>query len=77
MNDLSICTTIAWCGLCEDLNDSRYVDAFLMESCPAVFQALYLLSVKVTLSAHQTEMACVHRLHIFHIIIFFLSQGKF
>jgi hypothetical protein len=31
-----------------DLNGSCGTDAFLIESCPAVVQALYLLSLKLT-----------------------------
>jgi hypothetical protein len=30
-----------------NLYDSRDIDAFLIESCPAVDQALYLLSLKL------------------------------
>jgi hypothetical protein len=49
-----------------NLNDSYGFDAFLTESCPAVVQALYLLPLKPTLSAHRTEMICIRRLDIFH-----------
>jgi hypothetical protein len=49
-----------------NLNDSCGTDVFLTESSPAVVQALYLLSLKLTLSAHRTEMTCIRRLDIFH-----------
>jgi hypothetical protein len=40
------------------INERCGIDAFLTKSCPAVVQGLYLLSLKVTVSAYQTEMAC-------------------
>jgi hypothetical protein len=40
-----------------NLNQSFGTDAFLIESCPAVVHTLYILSLKLTLSAYQTEMA--------------------
>jgi hypothetical protein len=36
------------------VNQSCGTDAFLIESCPDVVQVLYLLSLKLTLSACQT-----------------------
>jgi hypothetical protein len=45
---------------------SCVTNAFLTESCPAVALALYLLSLKLTLSAYQTVMTCIRRLGIFH-----------
>jgi hypothetical protein len=47
-------------------NDSCGTDAFRIESCPAAVQALCLLSLKLTLSACQTETPCVCRLEIFY-----------
>jgi hypothetical protein len=47
-------------------NESCGTDDFLIKSCPAVVQALYLLSLKFSSSAHQTEMTCMLRLNIFH-----------
>jgi hypothetical protein len=35
------------------LNDSCAIDAFLIESCPAMVQALYFLPLNLTLSAYQ------------------------
>jgi hypothetical protein len=58
-----------------NLNESCGIDAFLIESCPAVVQALNLLSLKLTSSAYQTEMTCTRRLDIFNFIIFF-HRGK-
>jgi hypothetical protein len=43
-------------ALCMNLNDSHGIDAFLTESCPALVQALYLLSLKPTLSTYQTKI---------------------
>jgi hypothetical protein len=42
-----------------NLNESCGTAAFLAESCPAVAQGLYLLSLKLTLSAYQTLMTCI------------------
>lgn len=39
-------------------NETCDIDAFLIKSCPAVVQALYLLSLKLELSAYKTEIAC-------------------
>jgi hypothetical protein len=39
-----------------DLNDSGGIDALLIKLCPAMVQALCLLSLKLTLRAYQTEM---------------------
>jgi hypothetical protein len=39
-----------------NLNESHGIDAFLTESCPALVQALYLLSLKPTLSTYQTKI---------------------
>jgi hypothetical protein len=39
-----------------NLYESSGIDAFLIESCPAVVQALYLLPLKLTLSTYQTQM---------------------
>jgi hypothetical protein len=49
-----------------NLTESCGTNAFLTESCPAVALALYLLSLKLTLSAYQTAMTCIRRLGIFH-----------
>jgi hypothetical protein len=38
-----------------DHNQSCGTDAFLTELCPAVVQALYLLSLKLTLCSYQTH----------------------
>jgi hypothetical protein len=54
-----------------NLNENCGVDAFVMDSYPAVVQALYLLSFKLTLSAYQTEIACIYRLDIFNFRFFF------
>jgi len=54
-------------------NESCDIDAFLTKFCPAVIQALYLLSLKWTLSAYQTEMACVD---LTYIILVFFHSGK-
>jgi hypothetical protein len=35
-----------------NLHESRGIDALLIESCPAVVQALYLLPLKLTLNAY-------------------------
>jgi hypothetical protein len=48
------------------------IDAFLIESCPAVVQALYLMSLEFILSAYHTEMSCIHRLDVFHFRIILL-----
>jgi hypothetical protein len=40
-----------------NLNQRCGTDAFLIKSCPAVVQALDILSLKLTLSACKTEMA--------------------
>jgi hypothetical protein len=56
-----------------NLNDNCGIDAFLIEPCPAVVQALYLLSLRFTSSAHQTGMSCIRRLDIFHFIKCFLT----
>jgi hypothetical protein len=42
-----------------NLNQSCGTDAFLTKSFPAVVQALYLLLLKVTSSANQTDMTCM------------------
>jgi hypothetical protein len=47
------------------LDESSGTDAFLIESCPPAIQALYLLSLKQTLSAHRTEMSCIHGRNFF------------
>jgi hypothetical protein len=41
-----------------NLNVSCGYDTFLIGSCPAVLQALYLLALKLTLSAYYTQMMC-------------------
>jgi hypothetical protein len=41
-----------------NLNESCGTDAFLIKSYLAVVQALFLLSLKLTLSAYQTETIC-------------------
>jgi hypothetical protein len=41
-----------------NLNQRCDINAFLIKSCPAVGQALYLLSLKLTLCVSQTEMTC-------------------
>jgi hypothetical protein len=38
-----------------NVNQSCGIDAFLIKSCPPVVQALYLLSLKLTSSAYQTD----------------------
>jgi hypothetical protein len=48
------------------LNECCVTGAFLTETCPMMIQCLYLLSLKLTLSAYQTEMFCIHKLDIFH-----------
>jgi hypothetical protein len=58
MNDLTICKTLSWWGLHMNANETCDIDAFLIKSCPAVVQALYLLSLKLELSAYKTEIAC-------------------
>jgi hypothetical protein len=60
-----------------ELFESCGIDVFLIKSSPAVVQALYLLSLKLTLSAYQTEMACIRRLDIFHFRKCFLHRGKY
>jgi hypothetical protein len=42
----------------ENFNKRHGIDAFLIKSCSAVVQNLYLLSLKLTLSAYQTDMTC-------------------
>jgi hypothetical protein len=59
-----------------NLNESCGTDAFLIKSCPAVVQALYLLPLKLTLRAYQTEMTCICRLNIFHFRNFFSHGDK-
>jgi hypothetical protein len=59
-----------------NLGESYGIDAFLIESCPAVVQALYFLSLKLTLSAYQTEMTCIRRLDIFHFRLFHRGKCK-
>jgi hypothetical protein len=59
MNDLSIRKILARWGLYMNLNQSCGTDVILIESCATVVQALYLLSLKLTLCAYQTEMACM------------------
>jgi hypothetical protein len=39
-------------------HSSSDTGACLIQSCPAVVQALYILSLRSTLSAYQTEMNC-------------------
>jgi hypothetical protein len=39
-----------------NLNESCGIDVFLIKSCPAVVQALYFVSLKLTLNAYQREM---------------------
>jgi hypothetical protein len=41
------------------LNENCVIDAFLIQYFSAVVQALYLLSLKLTLSAYQTEITCM------------------
>jgi hypothetical protein len=48
------------------LNQNCGIVSLLTESCPTVVQALYVLSLKLTLTARQTEMSCVRRLDMFH-----------
>jgi hypothetical protein len=38
-----------------NVNQSCGIDAFLIKSCPAVVQALYLLSLKLASSVYQTD----------------------
>jgi hypothetical protein len=38
-----------------NLNESCDIDPFLIEFCPPVVQALYLLSLTLTLNAYQIE----------------------
>jgi hypothetical protein len=47
-HDFGIRNILARCGLHMNLNESCGTDAFLVQSCPAVVQALYLLSLKLT-----------------------------
>jgi hypothetical protein len=54
-----------------NLNQGCGIDTFLTESCPAVVQALYLLSLKFTLGAYQTEMTCIRKLQTFYFRMFF------
>jgi hypothetical protein len=49
-----------------NINQSYVNNAFLIKSCPAVVQVLHLLLLKLTLTAHQTEVFCIRRLDIFH-----------
>jgi hypothetical protein len=49
-------------------NDTCGTDTFLIESCPAVVQALCLLSLKLTLSAYQTEKTCMRTLDLTYFI---------
>jgi hypothetical protein len=58
LNDLSICKILARWDLHMIINERCGIDAFLTKSCQAVVQGLYLVSLKVTVSAYQTEMAC-------------------
>jgi hypothetical protein len=74
MHYLSIYKILPLGGLRINLNDSCCIDAFLIESCPAVVLALYLLSLKLTPTAYETELPCIRRLNIFH-FRFFL-RGK-
>jgi hypothetical protein len=48
MNDISICRILALGGLHMNSNESCGTYAFLIECCPAVVQALYWLSLKLT-----------------------------
>jgi hypothetical protein len=57
MNDFSICKIFALEGLHMNLNHSCGHDAFLIKPCPDVVQALYLLSLKLTLIAYQRGRA--------------------
>jgi hypothetical protein len=57
-----------------NLNDICGIDAFLIESCPAVVLALCLLPLKLTFSTYQAQMWCVRRLDIFHFRIFFFTE---
>jgi hypothetical protein len=41
-----------------NLNQSCGIDAFLIKSCPSEVRAMYLLSLKLTLSPYQTDMTC-------------------
>jgi hypothetical protein len=43
-----------------NLNEKCDIDAYLIESCPAVVQALYLLPLEFTLGANHTEMTCTY-----------------
>jgi hypothetical protein len=47
-----------------NLNEKCGIDAYLIESCPAVVQALYLLPLEFTLGAY-TEMTCTYLILIF------------
>jgi hypothetical protein len=55
-----------------NLNGSCGIDAFLIESCPA----LYLLSLKLTFKTYKTEMSRIRSLDIFHIRKCFFHRGK-
>jgi hypothetical protein len=57
-----------------NLNGRCGTDGFLIESFPDVVQALYLLPLKLTLSAYQTGMTCICTLDIFHSSFFY--KGK-
>jgi hypothetical protein len=57
-----------------NLNDSCGVDTFLTKSCQLTVQALHLLSLTLTLSARETEMACVRRLDMLLFIKCFLQR---
>jgi hypothetical protein len=66
MNDLSFCRPIilAQCGLRVNLYDSRDIDAFLIESCPA----LYLLSLKLA------EVHIRHRCPLYIDLTYFILE---